>query len=658
MSLRFETMSIPSADFHGESSLPPLKTLNLFNREFYAKYDDDDELFLSFGPVNNAFPYRSQDMYDRTLSPKDYQVAVLENKYLKAVFMPDFGGKLWSLYDKQQGKDLLFTNDCVRPCNLAVRNAWMSGGVEWNGGFFGHCPFTCSPINTAVTCLDDGTEVLRFYYFERVRRAVIQMDFFLPEESRMLLARIRVTNPNDTVIPMYWWSNIGVVETDESRVVVPADEYYSVSEKGVYKTPVTEDNLYPVRTPFAKDYFWKTREDTRRYICQVDKEGYGLCQTSTARLKGRKLFVWGNIQGGHRWMNYLSSDESEGRYSEIQCGLARTQFECLPMPPRTAWEWIEAYGAMQADPKKVHGDMHTSRQEVEQKLDAMMSADALEELLKSTKPMAVSPAKQVIGIPENWGALEILRKEKSGIDIMNGHLDFGAPGQPQEPWLRLMQDGTMGEFEPQDIPQSYMLDENFEAMLAEAVQGKDEKNWYAHYQYGVSCYIRKAYTKAKEHLLRSIELHDSPWANYALSMTYGMLGDTEQELTHMLHAHKLCNEDISLAKELLGLLCTRGNYADVIDIFESATKEIQENGRCQFCYATALAHSGKPEAAEAVLIHDGRCIVVPDVRESEVSISDLWFKIQDMKKAAHLPYHQRTEIPWELDFRMKADPET
>lgn len=356
-------------------------------------------------------------------------------------------------------------------------------------------------------------------------------------------------------------------------------------------------------------------------------------------------------------MNYLTSDDSEGRYSEIQCGLARTQYECLPMPPRTAWEWLETYGAIQADPQKVHADMHTSRQEVEKKLDALIPDDKLEELLKATKPMATSPAKQAISISENWGALEILRKKASGIDVMNHHLDFGTPNADQKPWLTLMQEGTMGEFSPQEIPQSYMLDENFETMLATALQNKDEGNWYTHYQYGVTCYIRGAYAKAKKHLLRSIELTDSPWANYALSMTYGALADKNRELTCMLHAYKLCSEDISLAKEVLHLLCSREKYAEVITIFESATEEIKQNGRCQLCYATALAHTGKPLDAESILVKDGTHIVVPDVRESEISISDLWFKIQEMKKEANLPYCQRKELPRELDFRMKADPE-
>ena len=31
---------------------------------------------------------------------------ILENNYLKAVFIPSHGGKLWSLYDKKEKREL------------------------------------------------------------------------------------------------------------------------------------------------------------------------------------------------------------------------------------------------------------------------------------------------------------------------------------------------------------------------------------------------------------------------------------------------------------------------------------------------------------------------------------------------------------------------
>ena len=62
-----------------------------------------------------------------------------------------------------QEKNLLYTNDVLRFSNLAIRNAWFSGGVEWNISLIGHTPFTTEPLYTAVTKTEAGAPVLRFY---------------------------------------------------------------------------------------------------------------------------------------------------------------------------------------------------------------------------------------------------------------------------------------------------------------------------------------------------------------------------------------------------------------------------------------------------------------------------------------------------------------
>lgn len=132
MSLEVKKIILPSAHFGVESSLPSIYQMSNVQYLSNSRLDEDDELFVGYGQIPSIFPYRIQDLYDRAADPTEYIGVVLENKYLKAVFLPELGGKLWSLYDKVAGRDLLFTNAIVRPCNLAVRNAWTSGGIEFN----------------------------------------------------------------------------------------------------------------------------------------------------------------------------------------------------------------------------------------------------------------------------------------------------------------------------------------------------------------------------------------------------------------------------------------------------------------------------------------------------------------------------------------------
>lgn len=54
----------------------------------------------------------------------------LENEYLTALIAPQFGGKIWRVYDKRLKRELFLNNRANQPVNFAIRKAWTSGGVE------------------------------------------------------------------------------------------------------------------------------------------------------------------------------------------------------------------------------------------------------------------------------------------------------------------------------------------------------------------------------------------------------------------------------------------------------------------------------------------------------------------------------------------------
>ena len=256
----FETLTLRGTPIGEKSTLPPLRSMvNVQTRPRLHEFDGE-EVYVGYGNVPTSLPYLQQNRYSRDLEEQTHTAAVVENTHIRAVFLPELGGKLWRLIDKDTGTDLVYANDVIRPCNLAICNAWTSGGVEWNVGMVGHSPFTCSPLHTAV--LEEETpegsmQVLRMYEFERIRRIVYQMDFYIPPRGRFLHARMSLYNPWDAVLPMYWWSNIAVPEEETARVIVPAQRAYVYENNGLGKQPVQGDwdASYPVRTPAARDYY-------------------------------------------------------------------------------------------------------------------------------------------------------------------------------------------------------------------------------------------------------------------------------------------------------------------------------------------------------------------------------------------------------------------
>ena len=165
--LRIESWTMPGADLGPENPLPPLGA----HQEAHIPQEIPgilQELLqnMAYGRVAGILPYTVQDGYTRDLRPRPFRVAVLENEILRATFLLELGGRLRSLVHKPSGRELLAANPIFQPANLAIRNAWFSGGVEWNVGLTGHCPFTCSPLFAARVQGEDGTPILRMYEWD------------------------------------------------------------------------------------------------------------------------------------------------------------------------------------------------------------------------------------------------------------------------------------------------------------------------------------------------------------------------------------------------------------------------------------------------------------------------------------------------------------
>src|SRR5690606_13242512 len=98
----------------------------------------------------------------------------------------------------------------IRPANLAIRNAWFAGGVEWNLGVTGHWGMTCDPVLAGTVVTPDGTDVLRMWAHERMLGLTWRIDAHLPDGADRLFIHPVLANPTAADVPVYWWSNIAV----------------------------------------------------------------------------------------------------------------------------------------------------------------------------------------------------------------------------------------------------------------------------------------------------------------------------------------------------------------------------------------------------------------------------------------------------------------
>ncbi len=636
------------------NSTVPDFTTTLLGEKFKNGLDEDDGLYLNYAPRGMSFPYGVQNQYKRELVKKEYNAVVLENEYLKAVFLPELGGRLYSLFDKVGKRDIVYKNPVIRFSNLAIRGAWFAGGIEWNCGIAGHTPYTCDPVYAA---LDEEKKILRLYEYERVRRLTYQLDISLPDGSKFLHCRARVVNTTDEVTPAYWWSNVAVRSHDKKlRTIVPADRAYTniQTTNTVTKIPMQEgeqDHSYPDRSLNSIDYFWKVQNSPILYMSAVDREGKGLLQLSSSRLQGRKLFVWGQGKGAAHWQEWLSGDGDKGEYCEIQAGLAPTQYESLPMPPKTAWEWVELYGPISLSPERAHGDYQAARAAVEGYIAKELADGYAEEFLKKSHAQAITPIENLICQGSGWGRLENLRRKANGEAPISKYLIFCEKEEETQAWETLLRTGSFGKQSETLPPISYMEQAEWTALMERAVGGKDKENWYAQYQLGCSYLADGCLKKAENRLKKAAAMTSSPYVRCALSQCYMRMGKLAQAKESALSVSGATDENVIvfLCKQLFKLEA----FEDLYAYADEQSEKVQAIPRVRFYKAYAAATLGKTEEAEELLFKEGG-LEVPDMQECETSLGELYFRILESKakKEGKTYVRKYADIPDRFSFQM------
>jgi hypothetical protein len=604
---------LPAASLGPENPLAPLRTQQeLHQVQNLSSLPQDLQENIQYGRLHSTLPYLNQDGYDRSLIDTAFPAHVLENDHLRATVLPSLGGRLYSLVHKASGQELLYRNPVFQPANLALRNAWFAGGVEWNVGSTGHWTGTCAPMHAARVEGPDGTPVLRLWELERTRNLVTQLDFWLPSDSEFLYVGIRLQNPSDTEVPAYWWSNIAVEQSPETRVLVPADQAWRFGYAGADRPDATGrwldlvdvpefegiDLTYPMRHPRAVDFFFEPRSDERPWIASVDAAGQGLVQASTERLRGRKLFVWGEGAGGRRWQEWLAPGLEGYGYTEIQAGLARTQLEHLKLPAATSWHWLEAYGRLSVDPAAAHSeDWRAARG---------AGADALRPVLdglpgREREWLTVVDAAPVerLAVGSGWGALELAR---TGWKVSEG-TPFAADAMTarERAWLPLL-DGR--------LPAGAGVPDGTLVAWRELLE-KAEDNWLVWYHRGVARHYHGDVDGAVEAWLQS---GDNPWALRNLGWVTG-------DLSYYERAVELRPDLVPLVAEAVAAALDTD-----IALAERMLTSAPDDPRIRLLRVRHALQTGDPQTAHELLAEG---IQLATVREGANPLTDYWREAEE-----------------------------
>jgi len=667
--LRAEDYVIPAATMGAENPLPVFRDVNeSFVMPVDHKLPDDERCYVGWKAQYRVLPHRMQDTYDRVKKPRAFKALVLENEILRATFLPELGGRLVSLFNKPRELELLDRNPVWQPANLALRNAWFSGGVEWNTSCFGHYHLTCAPVFAARVQGLQGDPVLRIYEFDRAKAFPWQIDFHLPPGSAFLFVRVRLVNSNDYEIPMYWWSNIAAPESPDTRVLVPADtalHHTGDAPLEINDLPLVfgKDAMYVTNVPMVREFYFRLERNNRPWVAALKGDGRGLVQTSTSRLQGRKLFCWGTASGGRNWQEYLAAP---GRaYLEIQAGLGKVQPTCLPMPGGAQWTWTEAYGLLEADAGQVHSpDWPKAWRAAQASLDSALPMARLDGLHDEFGRVTVRRAEEILCNGSGWGALERRRLKAAQLpDRLPAELVFNDDtlGPDQQPWLDLLDKGTLPERSPQgEDPGHFQTQDEWRWLLERHLATGRSQHWLAHYHHGVMCMEALDTGGARKAWEKSNELKPNAWALRNLSLLARRQGKTDKAQELLKQAWHTGPRVAALAIEYAKLLSDLERF-DELRVFCSELPDgLRGHERIRIASALAALKTGRLDEIEPLFAYP-----FATIREGETTLTDIWFEwhAHRLAKAAGKSVDEafRTRAkkecppPANIDFRLLVD---
>ena len=187
---------------------------------------------------DNVYPYHKFETFAFEPTQQVYKLVVLENDWLRVKIFPEIGGKIWSIYDKTQGKEMFYDNDVVKFREISLRGPWTSGGIEFNYGVIGHAPSCAHPVDYKVETKEDGSVSCYIGVMELLTRTRWMVEINLPKDAVWVRTRSFWHNYSGDFQPYYTWANSGVKVTDDMELIYPGT--YTIGHDGV-TTPYPVD---------------------------------------------------------------------------------------------------------------------------------------------------------------------------------------------------------------------------------------------------------------------------------------------------------------------------------------------------------------------------------------------------------------------------------
>jgi tetratricopeptide (TPR) repeat protein len=283
------------------------------------------------GASKYIYPYGMNDVISDEKTERAWKTVTLENEFIKLCVMPEIGGKLYYATDKSNGYNFVYKNNVVRPSNIGMLGAWVSGGIEWCV-LHHHRASTFLPVDYTVTENNDSSKTIWIGETEPRHRMRWTIGITAFPGRSYFEAEVKILNPTPFTHTFLYWANVAAHTNENYQVIFPPSVNIAT-----YHAKNSFTN-WPVSTEVYNDQdftkgvdisWWKNSPNSNSFFAYNLKEdfmgGYDHGrETGTVHIgdhnivKGAKLWEWGSGATGQATEARLT--ENDGPYVEIMVG--------------------------------------------------------------------------------------------------------------------------------------------------------------------------------------------------------------------------------------------------------------------------------------------------------------------------------------------------
>jgi tetratricopeptide (TPR) repeat protein len=306
------------------------------------------------GSSGRVYPLPFTDRISTEPRNRVWQALHIENQYIRAMVLPEIGGRIHVGLDKSNGYDFFYRQNVIKPALVGLAGPWVSGGVEFNWPQH-HRPATFMPVDWEIEEAADGSRTLWCSDHDPMYRLKGMHGVCLYPDRAYIELKVRLYNRTLLAQTFLWWANVATHVHEHYQSFFPPDVQFVAdhAKRAMSTFPLCEGQYYgvdyvrracngvptdelpakfiPPGTYPANDLSWYANIPVpTSYMAMGSRQNFcgGYDHTKEAGLvhvanhhisPGKKQWTWGNHDFGYSWDRNLTNED--GPYIELMAGV-------------------------------------------------------------------------------------------------------------------------------------------------------------------------------------------------------------------------------------------------------------------------------------------------------------------------------------------------